>query len=250
MSLQETGVWTQNLSKQFFGKEVVSDLNIFIQRGEIYGLIGVNGAGKTTTVKMLTGLLTPSNGSIRLNGIDIVAERERAQKLIGYIPDTPFLYERLTVREYLNLIADLRGVSEKLREKRYKELIERFKLGEFQNQLIMGCSRGVKQKSCLVAGLIHDPLFIFLDEPTVGLDFQAITELRKLLKELAQKDKIIFLNTHSLYIAEKVCNRVGLMEAGRIEKEINLVQDLRKGESLEEYLEKNTKSSIKPEEER
>jgi ABC-2 type transport system ATP-binding protein len=204
------------VSKSFAGHEAVSDLDLEVAPGELFGLIGPNGAGKTTTIKLAVGLLRPSRGRIRVCGYDVQREGRESRRRLGYVPDSAALYDRLTGSEMLQLAADLHGVSAERRRRRIPALLETFDLSEVEGQLVMSYSRGMRQKLALCAALLHDPQVLFLDEPTVGLDPMGARQLKKMLRRLCAGGRTVFLSTHALEIAAALCDRVGIFSQGRL----------------------------------
>ncbi|MBC7527122.1 MAG: ABC transporter ATP-binding protein [Chthonomonadaceae bacterium] len=204
------------LTKRFGTYTAVDRFTFSVGEGELFGFLGPNGAGKTTTIKMLTGLLRPTSGTATIGGYDIERNPLEAKKLFGYIPDNPFLYEKLTGREFLDLMADLYGVIHRDRTKRITDLLRLFDLEEKGNEMIQGYSRGMRQKISLAGALIHSPKLILLDEPTVGLDPRGSRTMRDVLTELTKRGVTVFISTHILEIAEKLCDRVAIVNRGAI----------------------------------
>lgn len=214
--MQETMIVCKNLTKRYGDFLAVDEMNLCIKRGELFGFLGPNGAGKTTTIKMLIGLLHPTSGYAEIGGYDIQRFPLQAKSIIGYIPDNPFLYEKLTGKEYLQFIADLYSVPTKEKKKLIVELLELFELTEKGDELIQGYSRGMRQKIAMAGALIHDPQVIFLDEPTVGLDPRGARSMRETLQELCRRGKTVFMSTHILEVAEKTCDRIAIVKQGKI----------------------------------
>jgi ABC-2 type transport system ATP-binding protein len=206
----------QNLTKRFGALTAVDNMSLQVRAGEMFGFLGPNGAGKTTTIKMMTGLLRPTSGTAIIGGHDIQQEPLEAKKILGYIPDNPFLYEKLTGREYLHFMADLYAVAHQDRARRIEDLLRLFELEEKGNELIQGYSRGMRQKIGLAGALIHTPKVIFLDEPTVGLDPKSARTMRDILRELCRRGTTVFISTHILEIAERMCDRVAIVVKGRM----------------------------------
>ena len=191
-------------------------MDLAVRRGELFGFLGPNGAGKTTTIKMLTGLLLPSGGTATIGGFDIRADPIAAKQITGYIPDNPFLYEKLTGREFLGLMADLYRVPKADRARRTPKLLRLFDLESKDGELIQSYSRGMRQKIAMAGALIHAPQVIFLDEPTVGLDPKGARAMRDILRELCRRGATVFMSTHILEVAERTCDRVAIVNHGRI----------------------------------
>jgi len=204
----------QNLTKRFGGLTAVDNMNLVVREGELYGFLGPNGAGKTTTIRMITGLIHPTEGTALVGGYDIRTQPLQAKAVFGYIPDNPFLYEKLTGREFLNFMADLYGMKIPDRAGRIDELLRLFALESKGDALIQGFSRGMRQKIALAGALIHTPQVIFLDEPTVGLDPQSARTMQDILKELCRRGTTVFISTHILDIAERMCDRVAIVNKG------------------------------------
>jgi ABC-2 type transport system ATP-binding protein len=206
----------EHLTKTFPGRVAVDDLSLTVEPGEIYGLIGPNGSGKTTTVKLSTGLYRPTAGRVLVGGIDLHVEPQRAKQLIGYVPDEPFAYERMSGREFLHLVGELWGVPRERREARIEELAGGFRLGELLDGHVDHYSRGSRQKVALIAALLHDPALLVVDEPIVGLDPESAVRTRELLTTFAAGGGAVLLCTHTLSFAESVCRRVGMLRDGRL----------------------------------
>ena len=206
----------KGLTKRFSDILAVNNLNLFVSQGEIYGFIGPNGAGKTTTINMMGGIIRPTSGSVEICGIPMEKHPEKAKRKIGFIPDTPFLYEKLTGVEFLRFTADMYEVNEELFKKKSAELLELFLLTSWSNDLIESYSHGMKQRLVMAAALLHDPEIIIVDEPMVGLDPMAIRMVKNLFKNLAKQGVTIFMSTHTLKVAEEVCDRVGVIHKGSL----------------------------------
>ncbi len=210
------------LSKRFGDRLAVEALTLDVAPGEIYGLIGPNGSGKTTTVKMIAGLYRPTAGQVLIAGIDLGAEPERAKGLLGYIPDEPFVYEKMTGREFLGLVAALYRVAEPERTRRIEELLDLYALGAAADGYVERYSRGNRQKLAILASLLHAPRLLVVDEPIVGLDPESAIKTRDLLRRFAEMGGSALLCTHTLPFAEQVCHRVGLLTEGRLVEEGDL----------------------------
>lgn len=207
---------TEKLCKRFGALTAVDGLDLEVQPGELFGFLGPNGAGKTTTIRMLTGLLRPTAGRVFIGGYDVQREPVRAKAMLGYVPDEPVLYEKLTGREFLTFMADLYRVDGRRREKRISELLELFDLVDRADDLIQSYSRGMRQKIAVAGALVHDPRVLILDEPTVGLDPRSARVLKDILRALAARGVAVFMSTHVLEIAERMCTRVGIIDRGRL----------------------------------
>lgn len=221
-----------NLTKDYNGLVAVHDLNLKIESGEIFGFLGPNGAGKTTTIKMITGVLAPSAGSIFICGIDMSAFPELAKGKIGYIPDRPFLYEKLTGYEFLCFVADLYGVGKGGRQ-RAEELLAGYSLLPWADELIESYSHGMKQRLTIAAALLPEPQVIVVDEPMVGLDPAGIKMVKDLFREKARQGVSIFMSTHTLDLVEDLCDRIGVIHKGCLIA-LGTVQELRKMTTLQD----------------
>ena len=204
-----------NLTKKYDTLTAVENLNLEINN-ELFAFLGPNGAGKTTTIKMMTGLLKPTSGTITIEGYDLLQQPVEAKRMFGLVPDTPVLYDKLSLREFLEFIGNLYGVDRSAFKRRYDQLIELFDLENRSNELIQNFSHGMKQKCILAAALIHDPKVLFLDEPTVGLDPKSARNLKDLLRGLVSQGTTVFMSTHILEIAEAMCDRVAIINHGKI----------------------------------
>ncbi|NLY53538.1 MAG: ABC transporter ATP-binding protein [Firmicutes bacterium] len=196
--------------------KAVDDLSLHVRPGEIFGFLGPNGAGKTTTIKMAVGLLRADAGRITVSGFDIVKEPLQAKSAIGFVPDNPDLYERLTGLEYLNFIADVYRVPADLRRKRMERLLEMFELTSAIGDLVQGYSHGMQQKLALTGAWLHDPNVLILDEPMVGLDPRSAHLTKDLMREHCDRGKTVFFSTHVLEVAEKLCDRIGIINKGKL----------------------------------
>jgi ABC-2 type transport system ATP-binding protein len=203
--------------RKVYGRTVAVDgLDLTIDAGQVFGFIGPNGAGKTTTIRMMMGLLAPTSGTVLLGGHDIAREPEAAKAITGYLADHPFLYDKLTGRELLRFVGGLYAIGGRELERRAAELLERLSLAERGDDLTETYSHGMKQRLALATALLHRPRILVLDEPMVGLDPQGAVELRRLIVELSATGITIFLSTHSLSVAEALCDRIGIMDHGRL----------------------------------
>jgi ABC-2 type transport system ATP-binding protein len=207
----------QNLSKQFGDLKAVDELSLNIPKGELFACLGPNGAGKTTTIKMLVGLLRPTAGSVRICDHDIQSEYVQAKALISYIPDVPFLYDKLTAREFLHFIVDIYpGLEKAQAEREMDELIALFGLMPHQHHLIEHYSHGMRQKLVFCAALIHHPAVMIIDEPMVGLDPHSSKIVKSVLKQKTSEGVTIFLSTHTLSVAEELADRIAIIDHGRL----------------------------------
>lgn len=206
----------QNLTKRFDGLTAVDSVEFNVRRGEIFGFLGPNGAGKTTTINMLTGLARPDSGFIQIAGIDCTNKPKAAQHLIGVIPDDSNLYPELTGFENLCFCAALYGMRKKVREAKARKLLETFGLTQAANRKFGGYSKGMKRKLTIAAGIIHEPAILFLDEPTTGIDVASARQIRQLIADLHHTGTTIFLTTHYIEEAERLCERIAFIVHGRI----------------------------------
>lgn len=205
-----------DLTKRYGSTLAVDHLNLRVGEGEIFGFIGPNGAGKTTTIRMMAGVLGPTAGAVRIGGVSMAADPERAKRTIGFIPDRPFLYEKLTGLEFLRFIADLYGFPNGRFRERAEGLLLQFSLYDWGDHLIEAYSHGMKQRLVIAAALLHEPRLIIVDEPMVGLDPAGIRMVKDLFRDLAAQGTTIFLSTHTLEIAEDLCDRIGVIHRGRL----------------------------------
>jgi len=206
----------RDITKLYGPKIAVQNLSLQVPTGELFAFLGPNGAGKTTTIKLLCGLLFPTSGTIRGGGFDLRSEGDAARALISYVPDQPFLYEKLTGREFLKFTADLYAMPQAKAEEKIDEVIGLFHLEEFVDDLTERYSHGMRQRTVFAAALVHDPKLLIADEPTVGLDPKSIRELKTLLRRLAHGGMTIFLSTHTLDIAQELADRIGIIDRGQL----------------------------------
>lgn len=223
-----------HLGKSFGDLIAVDDVSLTVRAGEVFGLLGPNGAGKTTTVKMCIGLLQPTSGSVAIGGVNLRKDPRAAKQRIGYVPDEPYLYDKLTGREFVTFMGNLYGVTANLAA-RVEELLAYFDLEGASGDLIGGYSHGMRQKTALCGMLVHEPSLLFLDEPTVGLDPKSARLLKDTLQSLAASGRGVVLCTHILEIAQGICDRVAILDDGRVVAE-GTIEELRAGsnESLED----------------
>ena len=234
---------TINLTKKFDRVVAVNNLNLEINQGEIFGFLGPNGAGKTTTIKLLTGLLTPTGGDGFIDGYSIRKNPVEVKKVIGYIPDQPYLYPKLTGEEFLQFVAQLYGIENSDHE--IINLLETFELILYKDDLIESYSHGMCQKLVIAACLLHKPKVIFVDEPMVGLDPKSIRLVKNIFRKNAESGVTIFMSTHTLDLAQDLCNRIGIINEGRLIA-LGTIDELRKtaeGEELEDVFLQLTKET-------
>jgi ABC-2 type transport system ATP-binding protein len=205
-----------HVSKKYGSKVAVDGLTLTIGRGELFAFLGPNGAGKTTTIKIMCGLLFPSAGRVRIGGLDLHTHGREARRLISYVPDQPFLYEKLTGREVLQFIAEMYAMPRDRARARTDRMIELFGLGSFVDDLTQNYSHGMRQRTVFASALLHEPQVLIVDEPTVGLDPRSVRLLKDLLRQEAERGVTVFLSTHSLDIAQELADRIGVVAQGRL----------------------------------
>jgi len=215
-----------NLTKRYGSLAAVDNLNLSVKPGEIFGFLGPNGAGKTTTIKMLVGLLKPTSGEAWIAGTNVAKDPVVAKRALGYVPDTPHVHERLTARELLRFVGDLRRIPPEKIEKKIDELMALFELTDRQDELLGSFSHGMRQKVCIACALLGEPRVLFLDEPTVGLDPRSARLVKDILRTIADSGGAVFVSTHVLEIAERMCDRVGIIQNGVLIAE-GTVEELR-----------------------
>jgi ABC-2 type transport system ATP-binding protein len=206
----------QDLCKNYGAKIAVDHLQLNVFSGEVFGFLGPNGAGKTTTIKMIVGLLQPTSGRVKVAGYDMQEQPLQAKYSSGFVPDTPSLYPKLSARELLRFVSDLYCLDPRQISHRIEELLSLFGLAEAGDDLIDTYSHGMQQKASLAAALIHDPKVLVLDEPTVGLDPKSARLIKDVLRQLAERGSTVFITTHILEIAERMCDRIGIINHGRL----------------------------------
>ena len=207
----------KNLSKAYRkNAKVLDNLELKINDGEIFGFIGPNGAGKTTTIKMITGILEPDKGNVLIDGIDINEKSIEAKKKIGFVPDDANMFLQLTGLEYLNFIADIYDISKESRKEEIDELSKKFELYDNLSDKIETYSHGMRQKIVIIGALIHNPQNLILDEPLTGLDPKSAYLLKQIMKEYSRSGKCVFFSTHILEVAEKLCDKIGIIRQGKL----------------------------------
>jgi ABC-2 type transport system ATP-binding protein len=226
MANSATLIETQALVKRYGDKVAVNNISFEVQAGEVFGFLGPNGAGKTTTIKMIVGLLQPTSGTIRVAGYDVQTQPLLAKAASGYVPDTPNLYAKLTGRELLRFVGDLYSLDRQRLAQRTEELLRVLDLNEAADQTIDSYSHGMQQKASLAAALMHDPKVLVLDEPTVGLDPKSARLIKDILRQMAERGTAVFLSTHILEIAERMCDRIGIIDKGELVA-VGTMQELR-----------------------
>jgi ABC-2 type transport system ATP-binding protein len=203
-----------NLVKKFGSFIAVNNINLELSPGDFFGFIGQNGAGKTTTIKIITGLYTATSGKVLINGIDISNDPVKAKSLIGYIPDQPFLYEKLTGREFLFFSGGLYSIPKNKLKQKIDQTIDALQIGAWIDKRTEEYSQGMKQRIVIASALLHDPALLVVDEPMIGLDPQSSLAVKNLLSQCAAKGTAIFMSTHSLHVAEELCSRFGIIKDG------------------------------------
>lgn len=229
----------KNLSKTYSKGQVkaVDNINLEVKPGEIFGFLGPNGAGKTTTIKMIVGLLKPDEGKVFIDGIDVWENPLEAKKKISYVPDTPEVYDKLKGIEYLNFIADIYGIPKDIRQERIEKYLDIFELKNAIGNIIGSYSHGMKQKLVLISALIHEPELFILDEPMVGLDPKSSFNLKEIMRQRCKEGKTVFFSTHVLEVAEKLCDRIAIINKGKIIA-LGTMDELRSAAEDKESLEK------------
>jgi ABC-2 type transport system ATP-binding protein len=209
-------VCVENLVRKYGAFEAVKGISFDVKKGEIFTFLGPNGAGKTTTVKILTGILKPTSGLVRILGFDVVKNTDEIKKRTGLVPDQPYIYPYLTAFEYMRLTGDVYGVPQEKQKKKIRELFEMFNLQDRSGEIVDSFSHGMKQKLAISSVLLHEPEILFLDEPLVGLDPKSARLVKDLFKNLSEKGATIFMCTHVLEIAQKLASRICIINEGKI----------------------------------
>ena len=206
----------RNVTKKFGSFTAVDNITLSVPKGEFFGFLGPNGAGNTTTIKMMAGLFAPTSGQILIDGYDVVKNPVQAKTVISYVPDQPFLYDKLTGREFLYFIGGLYKMEKKALAEKIEGLIEHFEIGEWIDKRTEDYSQGMRQRITISAALVHDPKVFIIDEPIIGLDPRSAKIVRETLRRKAREGVSIFMSTHSLHIAEELCDRIGFIKNGRL----------------------------------
>jgi len=214
--MSETLIETRDLIKSYGTKVAVNKVSFDVYGGEVFGFLGPNGAGKTTTIKMIVGLLQPTSGTVKVAGHDVQTQSMLAKASSGYVPDTPNLYAKLTGRELLRFVSDLFNLDRSQVARRIDELLRMFDLSAAADDTVDSYSHGMQQKISLAAALMHDPKVLVLDEPTVGLDPKSARLIKDILRQLADRGAAVMLSTHILEIAERMCDRIGIINKGEL----------------------------------
>ena len=222
----------EDVSRDYGKIKAVKELNLQIAAGVCFGFLGPNGAGKTTTLKMLAGLLIPTTGKIFVNGHNIQEEPLQAKQVMAFVPDKPFIYDKLTGREFLDFVLDIYGLSKNgVRQKR-EELLEMFSLVEWQDELVENYSHGMKQKLIITGALVHEPKLLVIDEPMVGLDPYGHKLVKQLFRKFVDAGNTIFLSTHQLSVAQEICDRISIIDHGKVVAS-GSVEELKQTASIE-----------------
>ena len=236
----------KNVSKSYNKKnKIIEKLNLEIKDGEIFGFLGPNGAGKTTTIKMITGILDIDEGDILINNNSIKNNPIEAKKNFGYVPDSPDMFLNLKGIEYLNFIADIYEISKEKREQKIEELTKLFEINDVLNDKIKSYSHGMRQKIIIIGSLLHDPKNWIIDEPMTGLDPKSTFELKQIMKKITSENKTVFFSTHILDVAEKLCDKIGIINNGKllfVGTLEEMREELKENKSLEELFMEITKN--------
>ena len=227
----------KSLTKRYGSFTAVDAIDLNVPKGELFGFLGPNGAGKTTTLRMIAGILRPTGGTVRIGDIDVTEDPMAAKAVLGYIPDRPYIYEKLTGAEFLRFVAGLYSQNGKVIEHRGRELLTLFDLDDWRDELVESYSHGMRQKLIIASAFIHKPDVIVVDEPMVGLDPKAARILKDLFREYTRRGHTIMMSTHTLEVAETMCDRIGIIQGGKI-RALGTMSDLRaSSESGEQALE-------------
>lgn len=218
LEIGKTMLKLSNISKSYNKGAIkaVDDISLDIRSGEVFGFLGPNGAGKTTTIKMVVGLLKPDSGSIMVGGVNVWEEPLRAKSMISYVPDSPEIYDKLKGIEYLNFIADMYGISKDKRKEKMEYYLDMFNIKDAVGDIIGSYSRGMKQKLVLTSALMNEPELFILDEPMVGLDPKSSFNLKETMRQMCDRGKTVFFSTHVLEVAEKFCDRIAIINKGKL----------------------------------
>lgn len=243
-NLAELALQASSLSKSFGATKAVNNIDLVVDQGEILGLLGPNGSGKSTTMKMILGILKPDAGTIQVEGLEVAKDPVAVKRVVGYVPETPQIYEFLTGIEYLDFVSDMYGIPPEARKERIDQFLDGLQLKGHENELISGYSQGMKQKVAIISALLNRPKLLIMDEALNGLDPRSAKVVKDLLRNLAKEGVSILFSTHVLEIAEALCDRVAIMYQGSIVAN-GTVSDLRQkadlpGSSLEEVFLKIT----------
>ena len=227
----------EEVTKRFGRQLAVDRLSLRVEPGQVFAFLGPNGAGKTTTIKMIAGLLRPNAGSVTVCGHDLVRDGQLAKAQLAYVPDQPFLYDKLTGREFLRFVAEMYRVPPDVAGQRTDVLVQRFEMDGFLDQLTEGYSHGMKQRTVLAAAMLHEPAVLLIDEPMVGLDPKTVRVVKDMFVDLAKSGRSVFMSTHTLGVAQAVADRIAIIHHGRLIAEGTLAELRRRGaeqQSLED----------------
>lgn len=227
----------EGLTKNYDKLVALRSLNLDIPRGQIYGFLGPNGAGKTTTIKLLCGLLRPTQGKVFIGGFDMAKDPMKAKQLVGYIPDSPYLYEKLTAAEFLSFVGHLYGMPEGTIKSKGDEMLDLMGIANWRNRLIEDFSHGMRQRLVFASAFLHDPQILIVDEPMVGLDPQSARLVKDLFSKMALAGRTVFVSTHTLSLAEEICHKIGIIHKGQVISEGSLAelrQSVSRGGALED----------------
>ena len=214
------------LTKRYGSFTAVDAIDLTVPKGELFGFLGPNGAGKTTTLRMIAGILRPTAGTVKIGDVDVTTHAMQAKSILGYIPDRPYIYEKLTGAEFLRFVAGLYGQNGKDIEHRGRELLALFDLDDWRDELVESYSHGMRQKLIISSAFIHKPDVIVVDEPMVGLDPKAARILKDLFREYTRRGHTVMMSTHTLEVAETMCDRIGIIQGGKI-RALGTMDDLR-----------------------
>lgn len=215
-TIQMSAIVINNVTKSYGRLRAVDGISLEVRPSEVFAFLGPNGAGKTTTIKMMTGLLRPDSGTIFINGRAMSTDSEAAKAHLAYVPDQPFLYEKLTAREFLRFVAEMYSMDPKVAQKNSAYFMDRLEVASYADQLAEGYSHGMKQRVVLTAALLHDPQVLVVDEPMVGLDPRTARAVKDLFRERADAGRTVFMSTHTLDVAEAIADRIGIINHGRL----------------------------------
>lgn len=204
------------LTKLYKGLRAVDNISLQVKKGIVFGFLGPNGAGKTTTLKMMAGILKPTKGRVIIDGMDLATDPEGVKRISGFIPDRPYLYEKLTGHEFLRFMGGLYGLDHNALDIRISELLELFELSHWSDELVESYSHGMKQRLVMCSALLNDPKVIIVDEPMVGLDPKGARLVKDIFRNEAKKGKTVFVSTHSLDIAQEICSEIAIIQTGKI----------------------------------
>lgn len=216
MNQNESAINLKGVQKKYGEFEALKSIDLDIYPGEFFGFLGPNGAGKTTLIRIITGIIKPSAGIIKIGGFDLISEPEKAKIKMGYIPDRPYLYEKLTPVEYFEFVGTLYSIPQSEILQRGEEMLKLFSLWDWRGELIESYSHGMKQKVAMCSSLLHDPDIIVVDEPMIGLDPKSVRLVKDFFKKLVNRGKTVFLTTHTLSVAEDLCSRIAIINHGSV----------------------------------